>query len=165
ATSPKKQQQLDQYKKLLTPSFLARADVPNGRALFLKNCQQCHQLYGEGGKIGPDLTGSNRSNLDYLLSNLIDPSSEVAKDYRMSIVTTNDGRTLTGMIVERAGNRITLQAPTQQIVLTKGEIDEIRDSPLSMMPEGQLDALSREQVRDLIAYISGQSQPRLDPMG
>src|SRR6185295_3358835 len=130
ATSPKKQQQLDQYKKLLTPSFLARADVPNGRALFLKNCQQCHQLYGEGGKIGPDLTGSNRSNLDYLLSNLIDPSAEVAKDYRMSIVTTNDGRVLTGTIVERAGNRITLQTATEPIVLSIEDIESARESAL-----------------------------------
>jgi putative heme-binding domain-containing protein len=163
ATAPKKQQQLEQYRKILTSSFLARADVPNGRALFLKHCQQCHRLFGEGGKIGPDLTGSNRSNLDYLLSNLIDPSAEVAKDYRMSIVTTNDGRILTGTIVERAGNRITLQTATQPIVLANDDIESTRDSALSLMPEGQIGQMTREQVRDLIAYLSSNSQVRLPP--
>ena len=73
----------------------------------------------QGGRIGPDLTGSNRSNLDYLLSNLIDPSAEVAQDYRMSIVTTTDGRLLTGMIVERMADRFTLQTLTERIVLAK----------------------------------------------
>jgi putative membrane-bound dehydrogenase-like protein len=162
-TSPKKQEQIDSYKKLLTPDVLARGDRPNGRAVFLKNCQQCHRLYGDGGKIGPDLTGSNRSNLDYLLSNMIEPSAEVAKDYRLSIVTTNDGRVLTGMIIERAGNRITLQTATQPIVLAKDEIEETRESTLSLMPEGQVDQLTREQVRDLVAYLAGNSQVPLPP--
>jgi putative membrane-bound dehydrogenase-like protein len=163
-TSPKKQEQLDHYRKLLTPAVLAKADVPNGRAVFLKTCQQCHRLYGEGGKIGPDLTGSNRSNLDYLLLNLIDPSAEVAKDYRMSIVSTTDGRILTGIIVERAGNRITLQTATEPIVLTKDDIEETRDSPLSIMPDGQIEQLSSAQVRDLIAYLLGTAQVPL-PVG
>ena len=59
--------------------------------MFAKTCQQCHKLYGEGGAIGPDLTGSNRSDLDYLLSNLIDPSAEVGRDFRMSVVQ-HEGR-------------------------------------------------------------------------
>src|SRR6185369_11355973 len=95
---------------------------------------------------------------------LIDPSAEVAKDYRISIVTTNDGRVLTGTIVERGGNRITLQTATQPIVLANDEIESTRDSPLSLMPEGQLDQMTREQVRDLIAYLSGNAQVRL-PVG
>jgi putative heme-binding domain-containing protein len=77
----------------------------------------------------------------------------------MSIITTKDGRVLTGMIIARAGNGITLQTPTQQIVLTNDAIEETRASPLSMMPEGILDALTRDQVRDLIAYVAGRIQP------
>jgi putative heme-binding domain-containing protein len=158
-TAPQKKEQIAKYKKMLSASFLSRADLDNGRALFAKTCQQCHQLHGEGGKIGPDLTGANRANLDYLLTNLVDPSAEVANDYRISIITTRDGRVLTGMIIARAGNRITLQTPTQQIVLTNDEIEETRASPQSMMPEGILDALTRDQVRDLIAYVAGRAQP------
>ena len=153
--APKKQAQLARYKALLTPAALTRADLDNGKLLYKKTCQQCHVLYGEGGKIGPDLTGTNRANLDYLLSNLVDPSAEVAKDYRMSIVTTTDGRILTGLLLERTAARLTLQTATQQIVLAKDDVDEIRESPLSIMPENQLDTLTREQVRDLIGYLAG----------
>jgi putative heme-binding domain-containing protein len=160
-TSPKKKEQLARYKAFLTPNALNRADLANGRLLFSKTCQQCHVLYGEGGKIGPDLTGSNRSNIDYLLSNLIDPSAEVAQDYRMSIVTTTDGRLLTGMIVERMGDRFTLQTLTQRIVLAKNDVEEVRASPQSMMPDGQLDTLTREQIRDLIAYLAAKTQVTL----
>jgi putative membrane-bound dehydrogenase-like protein len=163
--SPQKKEQISRIKALLTPGALGRADLRNGRLLFTKMCQQCHTLYGEGTKIGPDLTGSNRANLDYLLSNIIDPSAEVAKDYRLSIVTTTDGRLLTGMIVERTENRITLQTATQRLVVAKDEVEEMRDSPLSMMPEGQLDTLTRDQVRDLIAYLAANKQVELPPGG
>ncbi len=156
--APKKREQMARYKAMLTPNALSRADLANGRQLFSKTCQQCHMLFGTGGKIGPDLTGTNRANLDYLLANIVDPSAEVAKDYRISIVTTNDGRVLTGMIVERAGNRFTLQTATERIILTQDDVEAVRDSPLSMMPEGQLDALTREQIRDLIAYVAGNKQ-------
>ena len=57
---------------------------------------QCHTLFGEGGKVGPDLTGSNRANLDYALMNILDPSAVIAKEYRPTIVITTDGRVITG---------------------------------------------------------------------
>jgi putative heme-binding domain-containing protein len=157
-TAPDKQKQLARYKAMLTPGYLSRADLGNGRLVFSKTCQQCHTLYGEGGKIGPDLTGSNRANLDYILSNILDPSAEVAQDYRMSVVMTKAGRFLTGMIVERTPNRITLQTATERLVIAREDVASVRDSPQSMMPEGQLDALTKEQVRDLIAYLAGKTQ-------
>jgi putative heme-binding domain-containing protein len=156
--SPDKKKQIARYKAMLSPGYLKRADLSNGRLLYSKNCQQCHMLFGEGGKIGPDLTGSNRANLDYLLSNIIDPSAEVARDYHVSIVETTDGRVLTGMIVERSANRFTLQTATQRLVLAKEDVEAVHDSTQSMMPEGQLDALTREQVRDLIAYLAAAAQ-------
>ena len=82
SASPRKQEQIAKYKAILTPSFLGRADLSNGRLIYSKTCQQCHVLFGEGGKIGPDLSGSNRANLDYLLANLIDPSAEIGQDFR-----------------------------------------------------------------------------------
>ncbi len=157
-TAPEKQKQLARYKALLTPTFLKKADLGNGRLLFSKTCQQCHVLYGEGGKIGPDLTGSNRSNLDYLLSNLLDPSAEIGQDYRMSVVSTKDGRVLTGMVVERTASRLTLQTATERLVLAPQDVESVTDSPVSMMPEGQLDTLTREQVRDLLGYLAAPTQ-------
>jgi putative membrane-bound dehydrogenase-like protein len=161
STAPQKQEQLTKYKKLLTPAVMKSADLRNGRLLFSKSCQQCHKLFGEGGAIGPDLTGSNRTDLDYLLANLIDPSAEVAKDYRMSAVETASGSKLTGIVVERTPARLVLQTATERIVIAAEEVESVKDSELSIMPEGQLDALTREQVRDLIAYLSAKTQVAL----
>jgi putative heme-binding domain-containing protein len=157
--APEKQEQIARYKKLLTPSFMNKADLANGKLIYSKTCQQCHLLHGEGGKIGPDLTGSNRGNLDYLLANMVDPSAEIGRDYRMSLVETKDGRVLTGIFIERTPNRMILQTATDQHILAPGEVDSLTDSSLSMMPEGQLEMLTREQVRDLIAYLGSPKAP------
>ncbi|MBY0525910.1 MAG: c-type cytochrome [Gemmataceae bacterium] len=157
-TAPEKQKQLVKFKALLTPNFMKGADASNGRLLFSKSCQQCHKLFGEGNTIGPDLTGYNRAELDYLLVKIVDPSSQIAKDYNMSIVATQDGRVITGIVVERSPNRIVVQTATEKITLAKEDVETIKESSQSIMPEGQLDALTKEQVRDLMAYLSGKTQ-------
>jgi putative membrane-bound dehydrogenase-like protein len=162
-TTTQKQEQIKRYKALLTPAALKNADLGNGRLLFSKTCQQCHKLHGEGGTVGPDLTGTNRAELDYLLSNIVDPSTEVSQDYRMSIVATHNGRVITGIIVERSPTRYILQTATERLVLAKEDVDVIKDSTTSIMPEGQLDTLTKEQVRDLFAYLAGKSQVPLPP--
>ncbi len=160
-TAPDKQKQLARYKALLTPSFMKSADPGNGRLIFSKTCQQCHKLFGEGAAIGPDLTGYNRTQLDYLLAKLVDPSSQIAKDYRMSIVETQNGRVITGIIVERSPKRLIVQTATERIVLAAEDVETVKESLLSIMPDGQLDALTREQVRDLLAYLGGKTQVSL----
>jgi len=162
-TAPQKREQLARYKRMLTPAYLKVADLGNGRLVFNKTCQNCHKLFGEGGTIGPDLTGSNRADLDYLLSNVIDPSAEVGRDYKMSIVTLKNERVITGIIVERSRARIVVQTATERVTLASEDVDAIKESALSIMPDGQLDALSREEVRDLIAYVSGKIQVPLPP--
>lgn len=160
-TAPEKQKQLASFKSLLTPNFMKNADPANGRVIFSKTCQQCHKLFGEGATIGPDLTGYNRSQLDYLLAKLVDPSSQIAKDFRMSIVETKNGRVITGIIGERSPQRLVLQTATERIVLPTDEVETVQESLLSLMPEGQLDALTRDQVRDLLAYLAGKTQVAL----
>jgi putative membrane-bound dehydrogenase-like protein len=157
-TPADKQKQLAKYKGQLTPAALKAADAKNGRLVFSKTCQACHKLYGEGGAIGPDLTGSNRSDLDYLLANVIDPSAEVGRDYRMSVVNTQSGRVVTGIVLERSPARLVVQTATEKVIVSAEDVESVKDSALSLMPDGQLDTLSREQVRDLFAYVMGKSQ-------
>jgi putative heme-binding domain-containing protein len=145
---------IEKYKQQLGAEQLAQANLNNGRKVFARTCQQCHILYGEGAKIGPDLTGSNRANLEYVLTNVIDPSALIAREYKMNIVVMNDGRVLTGMIVERNGDRLTLQTVNERLTLDESDIEELSESAVSMMPEGQFDALSAEEVRDLVAYLA-----------
>ena len=82
-------------------------DVSLGRAVFAKTCQQCHTLFGAGGKIGPELTGSNRANLDYLLSNMLDPGAVMAKEYQPSVIVTADGRVITGIVKSQDADALT----------------------------------------------------------
>jgi putative heme-binding domain-containing protein len=119
-------------------------------------------LYGTGGKIGPDLTGSNRANLDYILLNSIDPSYDVPQGYKMVIIHTVDGRVLNGVIAEENAQRIilkTVQQPT--VVILKSDIEARKISPKSMMPDGQLDKLKPQEVMNLIKYLQTTEQVEL----
>ena len=78
STAKDKLELIAKHKTTLTPARLKNADLSNGRRLYAKTCQSCHTLFGEGQKIGPDITGSNRANLDYILENLLDPSAVVS---------------------------------------------------------------------------------------
>ena len=81
-TTADKSRLIAKYRKMLTAKAPRKPDVELGRAVFAKTCQQCHTLFGTGGKIGPELTGSNRADLDYVLSNVLDPSALIGKDYQ-----------------------------------------------------------------------------------
>lgn len=140
-------------KSKLTPAALASADKSSGRAVFNTACAQCHTLYGHGGQLGPDLTGSGRSNLDYLLENTVDPSAVVNADFRMTIVDLKDDRTLNGLVTARTDRTITLKTQTETLILNRDEIERLQESSLSLMPEGLLEALTETQVLDLIAYL------------
>lgn len=160
-TSVQKDALMAKYKALLTPDFLASADLPAGRHLFQKTCGSCHRMFGEGGQVGPDLTGSQRKNLDYLLENVLDPSAVINRDYKLTLVLTTDGRLLSGIVQEHPGGALAVQTPTQRIFLTKDDIERLQPSDVSMMPEGALDKLSREEIRDLVAYLKSERQVKL----
>ncbi len=111
-------------------------------------------LYGEGGKVGPDLTGSNRANLDYILLNSVDPSYDVPDAYKTVSVLTIDGRVVNGVLAEEDATRIVLKTPEQpRVVIAKEDIDVRKVSPKSMMPDGQLDRMKQQDVLDLIKYL------------
>ncbi|SKA98036.1 putative membrane-bound dehydrogenase domain-containing protein [Prosthecobacter debontii] len=152
-----KAKMIEDLKAKLTPDVLAKADLRNGRAMY-QICSACHTLYGEGGKVGPDLTGSGRSNIDYLLENIVDPSGVVSADYRMSILTLKDGRVLSGVISKQTDRTLTLRLMTEETTVEKSEIAKQDTSPVSMMPEGLLMAFQPDQIRDLIAYLMHPSQ-------
>lgn len=161
--SQEKTAALAKYKAMVPPDALKKADRKHGRALFVRNCATCHTLFGEGGKIGPDLTGSQRANPEYLLTKLLDPSAVVAKDYQMTIITTTAGRALSGLIKEESDKILTLQTQNEVVRLPKSDIEERRRSEQSMMPDGLLAPLSAAEIRDLIAYVSGPGQVPLSP--
>lgn len=149
-----REKQIAKYKKMLTPAALAKADASRGRAVFKKTCASCHLLYGDGGKVGPDLTGSNRANLDYILLNSVDPSYDVPAGYKMVTVLTTDGRLINGVVAEEDDSKLVLKTAEQpRVVIAKEDIEERKSSDKSIMPDGQLDQMKRQEVIDLIKYL------------
>ncbi len=164
-TAADKKQFMAKLKEQLTPAVLALADKSAGRAIFAAACAACHRLYGEGGQVGPDLTGAGRANLDYLLENIVDPSAAVSADFRMTVLSLKDGRVLNGFITTKTDRTLTLRTMTEQLTVERSEISGQQELPQSLMPEGLLGAMSAAQVRDLFAYLMHPSQVALPAAG
>jgi len=152
-TDDAKKKRIEELHQSLGKEVRAQADLPNGRLLFQGLCSSCHKLYGQGGQLGPDLTGSGRADLGYLLENIIDPSAVVSAEYQISILKLKDGRTLSGVIAAQTDRTLTLRTLVEETTLEKSSIQESQKLPNSIMPEGLIDALTPEQTRDLIAYL------------
>ncbi|MEO2049523.1 MAG: PVC-type heme-binding CxxCH protein [Pirellulales bacterium] len=152
-----KKKLIDRYKALITKSG-PEPDIEFGRALFIKTCMQCHKLFGTGTTIGPELTGSNRANLDYLLSNVGDPSAVMAKEYQSTILQTDSGRIITGIIKKQDDRAVTIVTATETITLPREEIEEMQLSEQSMMPDNQWQTMSGHEIRSLVAYLASPHQ-------
>jgi putative membrane-bound dehydrogenase-like protein len=127
-----------------------------GKVLFKKHCAACHMLFGEGEKVGPELTGANRRDRDFLLASLVDPSAVIRREYLSHVIRTTDGRVLTGLIVEQTAGKLTLvNAKGERLGLAPAHVESLQESPVSVMPEGLLTALTPQGVRDLFSYLQG----------
>ena len=157
-TPEAKREAITKLKASLTKDVLSRADKSQGRKLFEKTCQNCHRLYGTGGKVGPDLSGSNRDNMDYLLSNIVDPSGVVDKSYRMTALLLDDLRFINGMVTDETDHTVTIYTATESLTIRQDEIKKRKVTEKSPMPEGLLDNLTPEQIQNLIAYLAHPSQ-------
>jgi len=153
ASAADKLTEIAKYKRMIQAPRPRPDDPMHGRAVFSKVCQQCHTLYGVGGKIGPDLTGSNRADLDYVLHNALDPNAEIPHDYRTSTLDTKDDRVITGIVTRQDSQSVTVVTANETLTIPRGDILTLRQSELSMMPEGLLTPLKDQEVRDLVAYL------------
>lgn len=125
-----------------------------GKAIFTQRCAACHTLFKEGGQVGPDLTPYERRNVDFLLVSIVDPSAAIREEYTNFRIDTADDQTFVGLIKERAADSVTIVDATQQrTVIPKPDIRDERALTTSIMPEGLLDGLAEQQLRDLFAYL------------
>ncbi len=160
-TSAERKAQSDALKAQLTSTGLEQADRSHGRALFQKTCANCHILFGAGRRVGPDITGSNRKNLDYLIDNIIDPSSTVGADFRTTMLVLNSGRVLNGVISEQNDTTITLLSAQELTTIDRKEVEVLKTSNVSLMPDNLLQNMTSEEVRDLVAYLMSGEQVSL----
>ncbi len=124
-----------------------------GKQVFQQVCAVCHTLNGEGGKIGPDLTGSWRNGPAYFLENIIDPNAVVGEQYQLNVITKRDGSALSGMIEQETGTAVTVRTLTESVIVPKNEIKDRQKLAQSLMPPGLLEALPERQVIELLKFL------------
>ena len=149
---------IGEWRERLTTPTKAAPDLNLGRAVFAKTCQQCHTLYGVGGKVGPDITGSNRANLDYLLENVFDPSAVIPNEYAATRFNLADGRVVTGILKGQTPNAVTVQTENETLTIPAGDVERRAPSALSMMPDDILKNTTVFEVRSLMAYLQAPAQ-------
>ena len=145
---------LAEVRRLNNDLRASAGDVSAGKLLFAKHCAVCHTLFGEGQKLGPDLTTANRQDRNFMLISLVDPDNMIRKEYISAIVQTFDGRVLTGLPVARDDAGMTLaNANNERILVAESEIEELRESNISIMPSELYKQLNPQELRDLFAYL------------
>jgi putative heme-binding domain-containing protein len=155
STSAEKQQEMARLANALKAG---KGDAKAGKEIFTNTCAKCHKLFGEGGTVGPDLTGYERDKAVYWIENIVDPSAVIREEYTTFVIQTTDGRTLTGIIAGQDKQTVTLKtAEGEEKRVARERIDEMKASPVSIMPEDQMRALTDQQVRDLFAYLMSQA--------
>lgn len=132
-------------------------DAATGKALFARSCGSCHQLFGQGGTIGPELTGYERKNLDYLLLHIVDPSADVREGYVNYSLTTTNGQHLSGTLIENTGKIVRLRNLSGTLSeFSSDQIQHLQAMPVSLMPERLLDPLSDRELQHLFEYLMGE---------
>jgi putative membrane-bound dehydrogenase-like protein len=149
---------MDRYTALVGNADLPRPVPARGRQVFRDTCAACHKLFDEGGAIGPDITGANRTSLDYVLHNILEPNAEIPNAYRTATVELRNGRVLAGIVSAEDASVVVVQTPNERVPVPRADITSLVRSDVSMMPEGLLTPLNDADVRDLIAYLRGARQ-------
>ena len=149
---------ISDWSKKLTAPYRGPVDLAHGRAVYAKVCAQCHTLYGVGGKVGPDITGSNRADLAYLLENIFDPSAVIPKEYAATKLDLADGRTIIGIVKEETKQTLTVVTATETLTIPVGDIDKRTPSELSMMPDDLTKQATEVEIRALVAYLRNPNQ-------
>ncbi|MDA1049704.1 MAG: c-type cytochrome [Planctomycetota bacterium] len=151
ATTDEMRSEIERLQGLLTGTV---GNPYRGKQLFLNNCGKCHQLFTDGGQIGPNLTPYKRDDLRGILMNVVNPSLEIREGFENFVVFTADGRTLNGFVEEQDNRVVVLKgADGQRLLIPRDEIEEMAAIRTSIMPEGTLKPLNDQQLRDLFAYL------------
>jgi len=150
----------------LAAGGLKGRDFANGEAMNRSiMCATCHRFNGEGGSIGPDLTGvGNRYTLRDLLENIIDPSKVISDQYDSHEITKKDGSVLIGRIIVEENEKVFLMtnpfAPNDHLAINEADIAKKGTRKVSMMPPGLINSLNQDELLDLLAYLVSGGNPK-----
>lgn len=140
-----------------------KGDPHNGVLVFNKVCGQCHKIHGQGQEVGPDITLNGRSSFDQLLSNVFDPSLVIGASYQARTILLDDDRILTGLLVEDSPQRVVLKVQGGKLeTIARGDIQQMKVSELSLMPENLEKQLQPQEIIDLFSFLT-LDKPPTDP--
>jgi putative heme-binding domain-containing protein len=146
----RRQDVLDDYKSSLTLT----GEAAKGKVHFQKVCAVCHRLDNVGTEIGPNLATLQNRGAEAILLNLLDPNREVNPQYVNYVLVTTDGKSITGIVAAETATSVTLKRQENATdTILRANIDELRSTGLSIMPEGLEKQLDQQAVADLIAYL------------
>jgi putative heme-binding domain-containing protein len=125
-----------------------------GEEIYVQRCASCHRLFFKGGDIGPDLTIYPRDQTSLLLRAIVEPNAEIREGYEHHLVILRDGRVLGGILLERDAKVLVLRTMEgEDLVLDLDTVEMWEPTGQSLMPEGLLDDLEAQEVRNLFAYL------------
>lgn len=151
-----RKQMLERWRGALSPEVIAKGDSVRGKALFARSCGVCHKMFGEGGNLGPDLTGGQRGEIRYWLENIVDPSAVVGREHQRTIVETKDGRVLVGVVKQETATHLVLGSAEGETTVPLTRIEARTSTKQSIMPDGLLEGLKPGEPADLLAYVMSQ---------
>ena len=163
ASSDEKKSQVARLRTALIAQRGKAADteqLTRGHALFTKHCATCHTLFQEGGKTGPDLTGYERDNLDFMLLSVVDPSAAIREEFTQFQIVTTSGLILTGLIDKQDDRTVSIRgANNQSTLLNRDEVEVLKAMDTSIMPDGLVDKINDAELADLFAYVMTRTPP------
>ena len=145
---------IEKYRELYNEAPLWSFDRSAGEAVFTKTCAICHTKDGKGKFLGPDLTGSHSSGLDYFLESIIDPNAVIGENFQLNIITLNDGKIISGMPANETADVLTIQTLTEAVDIRKASMNTRQVLDQSMMPPALLESLPEKQVIELLKYLT-----------
>jgi uncharacterized protein len=141
------------------PVVLKGGDTARGKAIFKEQCGKCHVHSGEGGKVGPELTGMSVHPAKELLIHVLDPNRSVEGNYRAYSVTTEDGRVVSGLLAAESKTAIELvDAEGKRHAIQRSEIDDFTPSTNSLMPVGFEKQIPPQGLADLLAFLTARGK-------
>lgn len=154
STPAEKQNEIERLANLLRSEGVSGSPA-RGRELFKKHCGVCHTLFDEGGQTGPNLTGYERDNLDFMLLAIVDPSAAIREEFTQFQLLTKDGRVLTGLLEEQTPTQVTIRGANNQVTLvSRDDIEVLQAMKTSIMPDGLTQKMTESEILDLFAYIT-----------
>ena len=147
-------QKLAEMSRIKSVIANGSGDAERGKLTFTQRCAVCHTLFNEGGKVGPELTGYERNNMDFWLVATLDPSIEIREGFGAYICKLKDGQILMGLLEKQdAGGIVLKDVAGQRHAVKQADIASMEASPVSLMPEALLTAMSDAELRDFFAYV------------